>query len=210
MVVIKDQTQLSSEIAHIQSVLQLNGYPERFSQTSNTRKQATSINNVKRKGFVSLPFVDGTTQAIRRILTRLNIRVAVKSGSWKWALQHSLKDSMKLEDHRNAVYQLTCADCPKTYIGETKRTIRTRVKEHCASARNNHPELSAIAEHALLCDHKVSWQAPKILCHEKGTVSRRVQEALWLAVTKDTVNRDQGLELSPLWLALMNDLQKKS
>ena len=88
-VVIKDQTQLSSEIAHIQSVLQLNGYPKRFSQTSNTRKQATSINNVKRKGFVSLPFVDGTTQAIRRILTRLDIRVAVKSGSWKWALQHS-------------------------------------------------------------------------------------------------------------------------
>ena len=83
------------------------------------------------------------------------------------------------------------------------------VKEHCASAKNNHPELSAIAEHALLCDHKVSWQAPKVLCHEKGSVSRRVQEALWLAVTKDTVNRDQSLELSPLWLALMKDLQKK-
>ena len=56
----------------------------------------------------------------------------------------------KEDDGKKAgvVYEIKCGTCDKCYIGETGRSVETRVKEHCAHARNGHPELSASAEHA--------------------------------------------------------------
>ena len=39
-------------------------------------------------------------------------------------------DDTSLCNKKNVVYKITCTDCEATYIGETYRTIRTRIKEH--------------------------------------------------------------------------------
>ena len=62
------------------------------------------------------------------------------------------------------------------YIGETGRSLRTRVKEHVAHARNRRTDLSAMAEHAW-SGHKMIW-TPKVLASEKTTKEHRVREAL--------------------------------
>ena len=74
------------------------------------------------------------------------------------------------------VYEIKCGDCEKCYIGETGRNADTRVKEHRAHARNGHPELSAVAEHAWE-GHTIEW-SPKILASAAKTRVRRVKEAL--------------------------------
>ena len=46
------------------------------------------------------------------------------------------------------------------------------------SARNGHPEVSAVAEHALIYDHRLAWKKATPIDHAKNTRQRLVQEAL--------------------------------
>ena len=79
------------------------------------------------------------------------------------------------------------------------------MKEHCAHARNGHPELSAVAKHALT-GHNVEWSA-KIIERATNTRVRRIKEALLIHERdhdgKTTLNRDKGVELRAVWLNLM-------
>lgn len=50
---------------------------------------------------------------------------------------------------KSGIYSIQCADCDQIYVGQTKRNIGTRFKEHTACIRNNQPNKSAVAYHAL-------------------------------------------------------------
>ena len=39
-------------------------------------------------------------------------------------------DGRNICNRKNVTYEITCTICNETYIGETGRTIRTRIKEH--------------------------------------------------------------------------------
>ena len=77
-----------------------------------------------------IPFVDGTSQAIARILSKLNIKTVQRPQSWKWKVQHSLKDITNAQHELGVVYELSCHDCDRTYVGETGRVLSKRIAEH--------------------------------------------------------------------------------
>ena len=52
-----------------------------------------------------------------------------------------------MEKKSGVVYGIPCS-CGQVYIGETKRMLETRIKEHQAAARLGQFEKSAVAEHA--------------------------------------------------------------
>ena len=73
-----------------------------------------------------------------------------------------------------------------------------RVKEHFAQARNGHPELLAVAQHAI-DGHQIERKAKIVEVADKTRV-RRIKEALAIQRMdkngKITLNRDNGVELS--------------
>ena len=122
--------------------------------------------------------------------------------SWKWTIQHQLKDATDQSLKSGVVYELTCNDCDVTYVGETARNLGKRVSEHRAGVCNDHPEVSAAAEHMLSYDHHLDWEHPRIIEKDMSTICRRIKETLAIH-TRTTMNRDKGLELSKLWLNLV-------
>jgi len=40
------------------------------------------------------------------------------------------KDKIKKEEHSNIVYKINYHDCNYSYVGQTKRKLRTCLKEH--------------------------------------------------------------------------------
>jgi len=40
------------------------------------------------------------------------------------------KDKIKKEDYLNVVYTINCHDCNYSYVGQTKRKLKARLKEH--------------------------------------------------------------------------------
>ena len=79
---------------------------------------------------IVVPFLDGITQAIQRVLRPLEIRVVGRR-------QRNLKDRVEPCDEIGAVYGINCIACDDIYIGGTGQTTRARVRclEHKSHAR---------------------------------------------------------------------------
>ena len=209
-----NSTDQTAENRIITKHLQENGYPTAFIKRNFPRpkgQEPTTTDDTEQRTkpiTASIPFVDGTSQAIARILSELGIKTIQRPRTWKWALQRRLKDATDETKKPGLVYKLECNDCDLTYIGETGRNLPTRIKEHKAGVRNKHPNISAAAEHSILLNHQLDWDHPHILTHETHTRRRRIKEALAIHSHK-TMNRDTGLELSKLWLNLVKTCTPK-
>ena len=117
---------------------------------------------------------------------------------------------MPPEERTGVVYKIGCI-CGDVYIGETSRSMSTRIKEHKAACRLGKFERSAVAEHAWQDGHSIEWDNAEILETATGFISRRTKEALHIKLrTTPTcrMNRDEGRDLSPIWLSTLRDVTK--
>ena len=68
-----------------------------------------------------------------------------------------VKQEMPEEKRKEVVYQVLCKDCPKVYIGETKRTLKIRISEHKLAVYKG-DEKNGIAVHAHTTNHNINWE----------------------------------------------------
>ena len=88
------------------------------------------------------------------------------------------KDKIKKEEHSNIVYQVNCKDCNHSYVGQSKRKLRTRLKEHMKDLNKPANSLSVISCHRLDNDHDIEWENSKILNSECSYYKRLVSEMI--------------------------------
>ena len=142
-----------------------------------------------------VPFIDGVTQSLQRILRPLNVRVVGKPRNWKWSLQQQLKDRTSREKYPGVVYRLKCGDCEQAYIGETGCTACVRVKEHASYVKKGRFDMSAAAEHAIFEQHAFDFDNVEVIDCEHHGLKRRVKEALHINAEKHYEQRQRiGIE----------------
>ncbi|CAG9563497.1 unnamed protein product [Danaus chrysippus] len=104
------------------------------------------------------------------------------------------------------VYKLDC-DCGLSYIGQTKRSIGTRVKEHISDVRNRRASKSAVCEHALdKPSHYIRFDKPQILAREDRYIPRLIREAIEIK-KHPNFNREDGWNLSNTWDPLLKNIK---
>ena len=81
-------------------------------------------------GTIVLPYKEGTSEAMRRILNQENIRVAFRQGKTPRSQLVRLKDRLPKDRTTNCIYKVQCKDCSGVYIGQTARELHTRMTEH--------------------------------------------------------------------------------
>ena len=102
--------------------------------------------------FGSIPFDVNSSKVLKPVLQRFNIRPAFRSKKMK-SMMHYPKDQTA-EHEKSGIYRITCEPgCDERYIGQTRRGIGVRMKEHCLQFRNKAPEKSAVARHLLEKHH---------------------------------------------------------
>ena len=82
---------------------------------------------------------------------------------------------------------------PLAYIGETGRTLATRMKDHL-NIRN---WLTAVGEHCPHEHHNITKDSVRLLAREDIWLKRKVREAIKIKIGQPAMNRDQGYELPP-------------
>ena len=203
------------EFERIMAELSANGYPSSFlkraRRTAEKKKDRPEKKNAAAKQeinqFVCIPYAKGTSEAIRRVLAPLGIRTAFRSKNRKWSLMNKAKDKLPADTQPGVVYAIGCGDCERVYVGETARTSKERIKEHRCHTRMGKTELSAIAQHVSDTGHTIHWEA-RTLAKEQHTIARKVQEALFIhKLDKKTMNQDKGMDLSNLWLDVLDTAQ---
>ena len=140
-----------------------------------------------------IPHEAGLSEDVRRICQRYNLRTVFKSAATLRGQLMQVKDRDPLERRSNVIYQVPCS-CGRVYIGETKRALETRIKEHKAATRRGETTKSAIAEHAWKEHHVILWDETK---EAKNNTTLLIKEALYICLS-DTqlINRDEGVTIS--------------
>ena len=191
---------------HVTTALVTNGYPKRFvidvSKPKWPSQQSSKTAPRAPRGFCILPYIKGTTEPIKRVLSNYNIKVAQKPHQTIGNLFPKPKDTVPKDQTRGAIYSIPCKDCDKSYIRETKRKFSTCLKKHQKAVEHKHSHKSALVEHCLHSGHTVSWEAAKILCTSANWRNRRILEAWEINTYRNPLNRDDGMHLPHEFLNL--------
>ena len=206
---VTDPQERNQELNHIKGALANCGYRRWAFDLANSQRnnnnRNTAVNNpqntTRNKAFITLPFIDGLSQKLQRIFKSYGVATTFKPHTTIRQLLVSPKDPVPVEKRSGCVYQINCADCPKSYIGQTGRQLGDRLKEHKSKAPSRTP--SAVQEHSTNSNHSIDWDNIKILNREDRDYPRQVREALQIRKHTPQLNRDQGLEIPSLYSSLV-------
>ena len=87
--------------------------PVTTSSTPDEREPAT--------GFAVIPYIQGVTQPIKRILNGHNVKVTQKPFQTLEHICATPKDPVTKEQRTDAICSILCNDCDNEHIGQTKR-----------------------------------------------------------------------------------------
>ena len=111
-------------------------------------KHNTIEESVPSTAIAFLTFLRGTSEALKRVLESHDFRVVLLSCCTIKDLVVVPKDTIKDECKANVVYSILCADCPNSYVEETKRRLDKQLKEHQSAVEYYNHEVSALDERA--------------------------------------------------------------
>ena len=99
----------------------------------------------------------------KRILGSYNIKVTQKPFLTLNNIFSKPKDPVSKEQKSDAIYSIPCNDCNQEYIGQTKRQIETRLKEHQKAVDFSRKDNSALSEHSCQTNNTIVWNNSKII-----------------------------------------------
>ena len=197
-----------SEFNHIKNTLQANQFPS-FICSSNRylqdiRQLTPSMNY---SSYTVIPYVQGISEPIKRILSKVGIGVAMKPFYTLSSVFRKPKDCICNSDKCGIVYEIPCRNCNSVYIGETGRSLKTRKKEHIYAVKNFDFDKSAFCEHVVKFDHTIAWNETKILKMEPNFQRRRTAESFFInqrSKKLNVLNRNDGLQLPSVYNLLLD------
>ncbi|KAI8522003.1 hypothetical protein Bbelb_017570 [Branchiostoma belcheri] len=207
-IVTSDQAK-TDEQRHLRGALAKCGYQNwtfnkalKPSDQSKKTQKCKPLTN-KNKANITIPYVQGVSEKLRRIFQNFNIATNFKPHSTlRQRLVHP-KDRPHKGTKANVIYRLKCEEpnCNNTYIGETSRPLKVRYKEHCRPSANGYS--SAIFHHLQHNQgHSFKLESTDVLDRETRWWERGVKEAIYERMYNPTLNREGGLrvDLSGTWI----------
>ncbi|XP_072014852.1 uncharacterized protein [Amphiura filiformis] len=158
--------------------------------------------------MVVLPYVQGVTERVSRVMKNYNISTAMKPhNTLRKQLVHP-KDKRDPNNTTDAVYKIPCMNCELSYIGETGRKFGTRLEEHKSEAEKVSKTVttragrkeslttthkSAITDHVVDKNHVIGWGEAEVIGTEQNRYTHWIKEAIEIRKRRGTtMNRDEG------------------
>ena len=178
------------EMNHIKSALSVCGYPEWTFKKVQVEKEVKKVNNKKQdttkkeksKGHVVLPYIQGTSEKLSRIMRNFGVSTSHKPYQKLRDILVHPKDKLAPLEQSSVVYKIDCRNCDSCYIGETGRVLSHRVKEHRAdvnkiSSSRRFTRLSssqapyernksALTDHVIQTNHVINFDDIKVIDKE--------------------------------------------
>ena len=121
-------------------------------------------------------------------MERIGIRIATSSGQ---KIKELVKTKeTKTDSEKSVIYEVPCTGCYKTYVGETGRGVKTRVREHKSDVKF-HRTSNAIVVHIDECQHLPKWEETRLLEKNMTKRKRKILEAAHI-ITRNTYNSRGG------------------
>jgi len=149
-----DKKQTEWEI--IQSIAKNNNFPQHL-LLKLSRQILHKVNNKKTnkndKKIWTFTFHRPKFRKINNLLKNMNIGIAFKTTTTLHHLITPIAPTRLQEHEKSGICIITCKTCPKAYVGQTSRNLKSRFREHIRYIKNNDPR-SKYALHILNCRHE--------------------------------------------------------
>ena len=156
------------------------------------------INNVDKNNnentFMAIPYVEGLSEIVVSEIKKSNVIVGYRKLKSLNGFIKAQKDRNEHNNNSNVIYKLCCNDCDATYVGQTKRQLRTRVNEHRNNIKLSSDRHSVISEHIINETHTFNWENTRILDHERNYYKRLISEMLHIKEQKNGINLKKDTE----------------
>ena len=189
------------EYMYIKDVAKKNGYSEIFVDRivkkhsnkvtrSNLSTHFSQIQTNEKKK-VAFNFIPAVTNKLKQKLREYDMQMVFKSQYKLSALLGSNKDKTPALQ-KSGVYRIKCSVCDAAYIGQTKRNIEKRYKEHCRCVKFNRPHLSAVAAHILENEHSINIDNISLVKQVNDERQLDAWESFYISIERDAMNQDEG------------------
>jgi len=164
------------------------------SSGNNVDKNKDSSTNNNRK-IIVLPYINKISESIANTIDKSKCITGyrVLNSLGKHIKAH--KDTNELLANSNVVYKISCNDCNASYVGQTKRQVKTRIKEHKNNSKHLSSKPTVITEHSREYSHSFDWDNIKILDTESNYYKRAVSEMLHIKEQVNGINAQKDTEL---------------
>jgi len=212
-IMLSDDRFHSENIRTVKKILSNNCFPpkiiDRYVQkrvcTLRERKNMTiSVDNNSRAFDISscilLPYIKNLSDNISRTIKKTSLKLIYTIPKKLDKLIKRGKDKLSKTDRTNIVYKIDCNKCDATYIGQTKRHLNTRIKEHINNIKVHTSNHNVISKHKTEYMHDFNWTSPNILHCEKHTRKREIAEMFFIKKHNNTINLQKDTDnLNPIY-----------
>ena len=178
-----------------------------------------------KEGYISLPYVKGVGEKLKKIYNDYGVRMAFKCGKQVKDAGNSVKSEIGCR-RCNVVYEIPCI-CGDIYIGQTERSIGVRHREHEADLRltrqdiedgnmgsaQRRAEKSRLVQHYVNgCDYNPDWENVKVVGTDRGWISRRLRETFYSlkrAYNNKEVINDTDVKFDESWTKTLENFWAK-
>ena len=211
---------LSHPIFHEKNISELihtflsNGYPLKFifstinnriktlENRTNLDQNRKEINNecdsnVTSKKFFTIPYLGKVSEKFKKLSHVYGFNIAYKPMNKLNTFIKTGKDSLPKDDQCGVVYKINCLNCESSYVGQTKRKLKTRIKEHKADIRKPSSEISVVSRHRMNEMHELDWDNIRILDIEQSLAKRRISEMIHIKRQTSGINKQSDTEGLP-------------
>jgi len=184
------------------NILINNGYPLEFIfSTINNRKQfcVSRIKQYKKhlneeddnRSCFTIPYVKNISEKFKSISKKHELKLAFSASN---SFSKFIKTGKDPPDHSSycvydVVYQINCRDCKASYVGQTKRFLKTKIKEHCKNINKLSGPPSVISDHRLEFNHDFKWNEVGILDKESSWNKRIISEMIHIKKQRCGINK---------------------
>jgi len=212
-ILLSDKQFHTENLGTVKSILKNNGYPikmvnkkinNRFNYLIRNKFNKTNEDNTiersdNRMVSMNIPYFGNISEDIKRI-TRNIVEVRYTVPKKLDTLIKSGKDKLDLQRVTEIVYKINCKNCDRAYIGQTKRHLGTRIKEHKSNIKNSSGNFSVVSEHRLNFNHDFDWEKPIILHKERHRMKREIAEMFFIKKFDNNLNLQKDTEnLNPIY-----------
>jgi len=145
-------------------VLINNGYPVDliFNRMNSRIKHLIHRNNIKKpekdlekvdRKLIVFPYIKNISETIYSSINKKEYMIGYRILNKLTAFIKRHKDKNTLETNNNIVYKISCKNCNASYVGQTRRQLKTRISEHIKNIRLDESKHSVVTKFRLVKHH---------------------------------------------------------
>jgi len=147
----------------------------------------TSKENTKdERRFFTIPYIKHFSEKYSKFRDKFKLAYSINNKLNNFI--KTGKDKIEHMQQMGVVYHINCNNCDASYVGQTKRKLETRIKEHQRDINKKTGTLSTISLHRQEEAHEFDWENVKILDKEQSYSKRLTSEMLHIKRQKSPLN----------------------